>query len=107
MLYDLLTRTGFTPYLPRGAYYIMAGAGQLMKRLGMSDDFALSRKLIEQAKVATVPGTSFYASPGKGMDQVRFCFCKKKETLDNVAGQFERLREVLSRTAEGDMPFSV
>ena len=96
MLYDLLTRTGFTPYLPRGAYYIMAGTDQLMKHLGVSDDFAFSRKLIEQARVATVPGTSFYASPGKGVDQVRFCFCKKRETLDAVAEQFERLRGMLS-----------
>jgi aspartate/methionine/tyrosine aminotransferase len=96
MLYDLLNRTGFTPYLPRGAYYIMAGTDQLMKSLGVSDDFAFSRKLIEQARVATVPGTSFYASPGKGMDQVRFCFCKKRETLDAVAEQFERLRGMLS-----------
>jgi aminotransferase len=106
MLYDLLNSMGFTPYLPRGAYYIMAGAAQLMKRLGVSDDFAFSRKLIERARVATVPGTSFYASSGKGLDQVRFCFCKKMETLNAVAEQFERLRGVLSLTAEGDMPFS-
>jgi aminotransferase len=96
MLYDILTRTGFVPYLPRGAYYIMAGTDRLMKHMGVSDDFAFSRKLIEQARVATVPGTSFYSSPGKGVDQVRFCFCKKNETLDKVAGQFERLHRALS-----------
>lgn len=96
ILCDLLTRTGFTPYPPRGAYYIMAGTEQLMKRLCADDDFTFSRKLMELTKVATVPGTSFYSSPGKGLDQVRFCFCKKKETLDKVTEQFARLREKLS-----------
>jgi len=107
ILYDVLTKTGFAPYLPRGAYYIMAGTDQLTRRLGVSDDSEFSRRLIELTKVATVPGTSFYATPGKGMDQVRFCFCKKKETLDKVAEQFERLRGGLSQTAEGDLPFAI
>jgi aminotransferase len=107
ILYDVLAKTGFAPYLPRGAYYIMAGTDQLTKRLGVSDDFEFSRKLIELTKVATVPGTSFYATPGKGMDQVRFCFCKKKETLDKVAEQFERLRKILSQPPEGGPPFTV
>ncbi len=83
-LFDLLSYVGFKPYLPRGAYYIMAQAEQLMKKLSVGDDFAFSKKLIELTGVATVPGTSFYASPNKGTNQVRFCFCKKEETLENV-----------------------
>lgn len=83
-LFDLLSNVGFKPYLPRGAYYIMAQAEELMKKLSVHEDFAFSKKLIELTGVATVPGTSFYASSNKGTNQVRFCFCKKEETLENV-----------------------
>ena len=83
-LFDLLSNVGFKPYLPRGAYYIMAQADELMKKLSVPDDFAFSKKLIELTGVATVPGTSFYASSNKGTNQVRFCFCKKEKTLESV-----------------------
>jgi aminotransferase len=56
-----------------------------MERLGLKDDTAFSRKLIELTGVATVPGSSFYAEKAKGSRQVRFCFCKKWETLESVA----------------------
>ncbi|KJR99399.1 MAG: aminotransferase [Peptococcaceae bacterium BRH_c4a] len=80
-LSGLLQRTGFKPGLPRGAYYIIADVENLMDRLGVADDFSFSRKLIELTGVATVPGSSFYSDPVKGRTQVRFCFCKKWETL--------------------------
>lgn len=80
-LSGLLQRTGFKPSMPRGAYYIIADVGNLMDRLGVADDFSFSRKLIELTGVATVPGSSFYSDPVKGRTQVRFCFCKKWETL--------------------------
>jgi len=48
----------------------------------------LSRKLIEVTGVATVPGSSFYSVPALGARQVRFCFCKKWETLHAVAERF-------------------
>jgi len=80
-LFQLLQQNGFAPYLPRGAYYIVADACRLMGKLGLPDDFAFSRRLIELTGVATVPGSSFYADPAKGISQVRFCFCKKWETL--------------------------
>ena len=84
-LFKMLTSAGFEPSLPRGAYYIIAGTGRLMKELKVKDDFAFSHKLIALTKVATVPGTSFYANDKqKGKTQVRFCFCKKEETLDKV-----------------------
>ena len=80
-LYDILDETGFKPYLPRGSYYIIAEVDDLMKRMKIDDDFSFSRKLIENSGVATVPGSSFYSNPEKGRTQVRFCFCKKWETL--------------------------
>jgi aminotransferase len=53
---------------------------------------AFSRWLIDEVGVATVPGSSFYASSadlGRGL--VRFAFPKKDETLDAVEERFEKL----------------
>ncbi|MGE5483891.1 MAG: pyridoxal phosphate-dependent aminotransferase [Ignavibacteriales bacterium] len=91
-LHGVVLGAGFDAPMPRGAYYIMADAAKPMKRLSAHDDFSFSRKLIELAGVATVPGSSFYASPNKGKNQVRFCYCKKWETLEAVARALEKLR---------------
>ena len=93
-LFGILTEAGFDPILPKGAYYIMAEADDVMERLSVANDFDLSRKLIEITKVATVPGSSFYSGHKKrGNNQVRFCFCKSADTLDNVEKQFAILRK--------------
>jgi len=91
MFYALLERTGFRPYKPRGAYYIMTEVAQLMDRLGAADDDAFARNLVRMTGVAVVPGTSFYATPGLGREQVRFCFAKSQATLDAVAERLTRL----------------
>jgi len=90
-LFDLLIEVGFKPFLPKGAYYIMCEIDTLMKKLDVEDDFSFSKRLIELTGVATVPGTSFYASR-KGLNYARFCFCKKQETLDNVQKGLMRLK---------------
>lgn len=91
LLFGVLGRAGFQVHQPQGAYYILAGAADLMGRMGCRDDFAFSRKLIEVTGVATVPGTSFYATPGKGSDQVRFCFSKSPKMLAQVAERLAAL----------------
>jgi aspartate/methionine/tyrosine aminotransferase len=90
-LFEILSRVGFKPCLPGGAYYIIAAVGQVREKLSAEDDVSFSRQLTERIGVATVPGTSFYASPSKGLDQVRFCFCKKPETLEKVRERLQRL----------------
>lgn len=87
-LITILRECGFTLYPPRGAYYIMAS----VERSGFNDDVAYVRHLIETARVAAVPGSSFFESKTDGTALIRFCFCKKYETLD-LAG--ERLRRSL------------
>ncbi len=86
MLRDL----GFHPFTPRGAYYIIADMSALMPQLDAADDVDFSRKLIERARVATVPGSAFYSQPESGRTQVRFCFCKKTETLRAVEGALRK-----------------
>ena len=92
MLIASLKNAGFDPFIPRGAYYAIVNASRAMKLLGVRDDVSFSRRLIETTGVATVPGTSFYADGGKGMDQVRFCFCKKEETLREVGERLMRIK---------------
>jgi aminotransferase len=36
-----------------------------------------------------VPGSSFYRNPEDGRMQVRFCFCKKEETLTEAEARFK------------------
>jgi aminotransferase len=90
-LVEALGRAGFDCAPPRGAYYMMAGTHALAGRLSASDDVAFSRRLIERTGVATVPGSSFYADGAKGRDQVRFCFCKRWETLRAVEAALRTL----------------
>ncbi|MEW5912667.1 MAG: aminotransferase class I/II-fold pyridoxal phosphate-dependent enzyme [Thermodesulfobacteriota bacterium] len=91
-LFDVLEEMGFNPNLPQGAYYIITEVPHLMERYGCADDFAFAIKLIELTGVASVPGSSFYSRPELGAKQVRFCFCKKTETLEKAAEGLRRLR---------------
>ncbi len=90
-VFALLQKAGFNCSLPQGAYYILADSQELMRRFCLNDDVAFSRRLIESIGVATVPGSSFYSDPKLGRNQVRFCYCKKWETLHAVEKAFAPL----------------
>jgi aspartate/methionine/tyrosine aminotransferase len=85
----ILDKHGFKYAVPEGAYYVMAD----FRHLGRGDDdLAFAYWLIDEVGVATVPGSSFYASdPGLGRGLVRFAFPKKDETFDVVEKRFEKL----------------
>ena len=86
-LLPVLSGAGFAPVgTPRGAYYIMTDARALLDATGLPDDAALARWLIEHAGVATVPGSSFFRrETPDGKRLIRFCYCKKDETLERAA----------------------
>src|SRR5919202_3887251 len=86
LLLPELERAGFGVFRPDGAYYVMTD----ISAFGFADDVAFTRHLIQQIGVACVPGSSFYSDPKLGAQQVRFCFCKKDETLLSAA---ERLHK--------------
>jgi aspartate/methionine/tyrosine aminotransferase len=88
-----LEAAGFRCFKPRGAYYIMTD----ISGCGFPDDVTFVRHLIEKVGVAAVPGSSFYSDPGRGRQQVRFCFSKRDETLDEAVRRLSRLREPASR----------
>ncbi len=73
----VLERSGFKPFVPNGAYYVMTDFSSI-SNLG---DEAFSDWLLEEIGIATVPGSSFYSERGLGNNIVRFAFCKKMETL--------------------------
>ncbi|MGZ3493263.1 MAG: pyridoxal phosphate-dependent aminotransferase [Thermodesulfobacteriota bacterium] len=81
----VLERTGFHIYRPRGAYYIMTDVGHF----GFPDDVAFALHLVEKFGVATVPGSSFYSRSSLGATKVRFCFPKKRETLEQASEKLE------------------
>ncbi|HEY7289113.1 MAG TPA: aminotransferase class I/II-fold pyridoxal phosphate-dependent enzyme [Vicinamibacterales bacterium] len=92
VLLDILGRHRFTVYKPYGAYYIMTDIGAF----GFADDVEFARFLVKDVGVAAVPGSSFYKTPGAGKTKLRFCFCKKDETLAEAEKRLSTLNAQLS-----------
>ena len=85
-LLAILDRHGFTCFKPGGAYYIMTD----IRAFGFADDVAFARYLVKDVGVAAVPGSSFYKTAA-GRTKLRFCFCKKDETLEEADRRLEKL----------------
>ncbi|MCP4092772.1 MAG: aminotransferase class I/II-fold pyridoxal phosphate-dependent enzyme [Planctomycetes bacterium] len=79
LMVDGLNDAGFTCEMPEGAYYAMVDIRPFQKRDESDVDFAM--RLVREAGVATVPGSSFFDDPEDGEHMVRFCYSKKPETL--------------------------
>lgn len=90
-LLSVLEQANFRVFPPDGAYYIMTD----ISNFNFKSDVEFTRFLIREIGVACVPGSSFYEAshdkPNGGAQQVRFCFCKRDETLHAAA---ERLRKL-------------
>jgi aminotransferase len=93
-LLAILEVHNFTCYRPSGAYYIMTDIGEF----GFPDDVEFAIYLVKEVGIAAVPGSSFYRNPAAGRTKLRFCFCKKDETLGEAERRFAKLA-VSSRTA--------
>lgn len=88
---NYLVKAGFRSYRPQGAYYIMSDVSEF----GIVDDHSFVRHMIENVGVAAVPGSSFFSNStssisNPGATLIRFCFCKKYETLEQAGN---RLRQ--------------
>jgi len=86
-LLDILQRHHFTCYKPYGAYYIMTD----ISAFGFSNDVEFARYLVKDVGVAAVPGSSFYKSAATGSTKLRFCFCKRDETLREADRRMAKL----------------
>jgi L-glutamine---4-(methylsulfanyl)-2-oxobutanoate aminotransferase len=91
-LLGVLEEAGFKCFKPDGAYYIMSDISDF----GFESDLKFARHLVQNIGVAVVPGSSFYHQPKLGPElgtqQVRFCYCKRDETLEAAAEKLQKLR---------------
>jgi aspartate/methionine/tyrosine aminotransferase len=87
-LLGVLEEAGFKCYKPDGAYYIMTD----ITDFGFENDVKFTQHLIRDIGVAVVPGSSFYRRRELGAQQVRFCYCKRDETLQAAAERLQRLQ---------------
>lgn len=88
---ELLKEVGLTPRVPEGAYYVLAD----ISALGYDSAYQAAMALLEQAGVATVPGSAFFSSR-EGERWTRFCFGRTESTLDAAERQ---LRASLGKAA--------
>jgi len=77
-LFATLANTLLTPFLPDGSYFILCDISKYPDT--NSIDFV--RRLIREHGVAAIPTQTFYLDPSRGDSLVRFCFCKRHETLE-------------------------
>ena len=86
-----LVEIGFGLDLPEGAYYVMTD----ITAFGVEDDVEFARHLVREIGVATVPGSSFFQEKALGRQFIRFCFCKRDETLDEAIRRLRKLRVIV------------
>ena len=75
----------FTP--PEGAYYIFADAPEKF-----SDDEEFTRFLLENAGIAVLPAVALYHDRKLGARKIRFAFCKKDETMQEVEKRLSQVK---------------
>ncbi len=71
LLCDTLSRCGLYPFIPEGAYYILADVSVLPGK----DSKEKCIYLLDETGIGTVPGDAFY-SGSSGKDVLRFCFAR-------------------------------
>jgi aspartate/methionine/tyrosine aminotransferase len=84
-----LIAAGFDVQACEGTYFMTVD----IRSVGFSgDDMAFCREITAKAQVAAVPVSAFFHPSSKDVPRhyARFCFCKKREVLDEASA---RLRE--------------
>lgn len=84
---DVLEGSGFRCFKPYGAYYVMTD----ISGFGFPDDTAFALHMLKHAGVSAVPGSSFFSKAADGRQMVRFCFCKRYETLEEARVRLKNL----------------
>src|SRR3972149_407146 len=79
-----LSQAGMTPYIPQGAYYVLAD----MTAIPGSSGKEKAMTILEKTGVACVPGEAFFHDEG-GENLARFCFAKEDSILEEAC---KRLR---------------
>lgn len=85
-LCDALKDSGFHPYIPQGAYYVLAD----ISKLPGANSREKAMTLLESTGVACVPGEAFYHDKA-GEHLARFCFAKEDDVLEEACGRLQKL----------------
>ena len=83
---SLMQQTRFTMQESFGSYFICG----TYERISDEPDKDLAIRLTKEAGVATIPVSAFYQA-GKDDKVLRFCFSKKKETLDAAVEKLSKV----------------
>lgn len=87
---ELMKDTPFTIHEPAGGSYFQTVS---YERISDMPDMEFAKWLTKEYGVATIPVSAFYSN--KQDDKIiRFCFCKKEETLEKAVAQLKRLEAV-------------
>lgn len=86
MLAFALSEAGFRPFVPQGAYYMLAEFPDEYR-----DDREAAQALLESTGVASVPGSAFFASE-RGKRMLRFCFAKDFAALEKACQQIRTFK---------------
>ncbi len=81
-----LAAAGLSPWVPQGAYYVLADAS----RLPGASSKEKAMHLLASCGVAAVPGEAFYHAGG-GENLLRFCYAKSDADLNEACRRLERL----------------
>ena len=84
---DALEAAGLPPIRPEGAYYVLAD----VSRLGLATSREAAIAILEEARVATIPGSAFFRGQ-QGERFVRVCFAKEDDALDEACRRLRALR---------------
>ena len=84
---SVLSSVGLEPYVPQGAYYVLADVSKIAGKT--SKERAMN--LLSETGVASVPGEAFYHDEA-GEALVRFCFAKEDAIIDEACRRIEKLR---------------
>ena len=82
---ELMKDVPLKPLPSKGSYF----QNFTFDHLTNESDVDFSLRLVEEAKVATIPISAFYRD-GTDNKVVRFCFAKKDETLEKAAGLLKK-----------------
>lgn len=77
LIYEGLKSTRFTPFLPKGSYFIMVN----IPDGPYSDDVEAAKWLVEKHGIATIPPSVFYGNSSEGKTMLRLCFAKSDDTI--------------------------
>ncbi len=86
VLCEGLEEAGLDPVVPDGAYYVMA------RYPTDESDAEFSRRLVREAGVAVVPGSSFYTDNDAESGWVRFTFSRDEETIREAVNRLQENR---------------